>query len=82
MTFMRFMASGFGRSLRSVAGLVIIGAGVYVIITGSVAVGTILAVVGLVPLLAGTFDFCILAPLFRYPLSGAKARLRLTSTAP
>jgi Inner membrane protein YgaP-like, transmembrane domain len=82
MTFIRFMASGLGRALRIVAGLVIIGAGVYLLTAGSIAVGTILAVVGLVPFLAGTFDFCILAPFLGYPLSGAKARLRQASTAP
>ncbi len=80
MTFIRFMASGFGRGLRIVAGLAISGAGVYLLTAGSIAAGTILAVVGLVPFLAGAFDFCILAPPFGYPLSGAKARTRLAST--
>jgi hypothetical protein len=36
--------------------------------------GTILAVVGLVPLLAGLVDFCLFAPLFGSPLSGPKIR--------
>ena len=81
MQFVRFMASGFGRGLRNVAGLAIIGGGVYLLTVGSIAAGTILAVVGLVPFLAGAFDFCILAPPFGYPLSGAKARLRVSSTA-
>jgi hypothetical protein len=36
--------------------------------------GIILAVVGLVPLLAGLFDFCVFAPLFGAPMSGPKIR--------
>jgi hypothetical protein len=34
--------------------------------------GWILAIVGLVPLLAGVFDVCVFAPLFRMPCSGAR----------
>ncbi|HVB72071.1 MAG TPA: DUF2892 domain-containing protein [Ktedonobacteraceae bacterium] len=75
MTFIRFMASGPGRVLRIVAGLAIIGAGVYLLTAGSAVVGTILAVVGLVPFLAGVFDLCVLAPLFGCPIQGAKARM-------
>ena len=81
MQFVQFMASGFGRGLRIVAGLAIIGGGVYLLTVGSIVAGIILAVVGLVPFLAGAFDYCILAPLFGYPLSGAKARLRVASPA-
>lgn len=69
------MASGLGRVLRIVAGLAISGAGVYLLTAGSIAVGTILAVVGLVPFLAGAFDLCVLAPLFGCPITGAKARV-------
>lgn len=36
--------------------------------------GIVLAVVGLVPLLAGLFDFCVFAPLFGAPLSGPQIR--------
>ncbi len=42
MTFIRFMASGSGRVLRIVVGLAISGAGVYLLTTGSIAVGAIL----------------------------------------
>jgi hypothetical protein len=34
----------------------------------------VVAVVGLVPLVAGVFDFCVFAPLFGDPLSGAQIR--------
>ena len=66
-----FMASGVGRVIRIVAGLVLIVVGLLVI---QDTAGIILAVVGLVPLLAGVFDFCVFAPLFKNPLSGAKIR--------
>jgi ABC-type protease/lipase transport system fused ATPase/permease subunit len=75
MTFIRLMASGLGRVLRIVAGLAISGAGVYLLTAGSISVGAILAVVGLVPFLAGAFDLCVLAPLFGCPIPGAKARV-------
>jgi hypothetical protein len=38
--------------------------------------GTVVAVIGLVPLLAGMFDVCLIAPLFGAPLSGRKIRSR------
>ena len=38
------------------------------------AAGVALGVVGVVPLVAGLFDFCVFAPLFRMPLSGQKIR--------
>ncbi len=82
MQFVRFMASGFGRGIRVVAGLAILGGGVYLLTlatVGSIIAGAILAVVGLVFFLAGTFDFCVLSPLFGYPLSGPKTRQLLAS---
>ncbi len=36
--------------------------------------GTALAVAGGVPLLAGTFDFCVLSPLFGGPFWGKDIR--------
>jgi hypothetical protein len=36
--------------------------------------GWLLAVVGVVPLLAGIFDFCLLAPLAGLPLNGKDIR--------
>ena len=49
-------------------------AGIVLIFVGLVSVqgigGTILAVVGLVPLIAGLFNFCVFAPLFGGPLLG------------
>jgi hypothetical protein len=69
--FVKFMASPAGRITRVVAGIVLIALGLLVIKgTG----GIILAVVGIVPLVAGMFDFCVFAPLFGAPLSGPKIR--------
>ena len=75
MALASFMSSAAGRILRIVAGLALIGGGVYLIVSGSnVAVGIILTVVGLLPLAAGLADVCIFAPLFGAPFSGAKVR--------
>jgi hypothetical protein len=69
--FVKFMASPAGRITRIVAGIVLIVLGLLVIHGVG---GTILAVVGLVPLVAGLFDFCVFAPLFGAPMSGPKIR--------
>ncbi len=69
--FVAFMASSTGRIVRVVAGIALIAVGLLVM---QDTVGIILAVVGLVPLLAGIFDFCVFAPLFGNPLSGTKIR--------
>ncbi len=70
MGFAKFMANTWGRILRIVAGLALIYLGLYFNNIG----GYILAIVGLVPLLAGIFDFCVFAPLFGAPMSGKKTR--------
>lgn len=69
--FVRFMTSPLGRIVRIVAGIALLAYGLLVL--GGIA-GAIVAVVGLVPLLAGVFDFCVFAPLFGSPLSGRKIR--------
>jgi hypothetical protein len=72
--FFGFMASTAGRAVRVVAGLVLI-------LVGLLAVqgtwGWILALVGLVPLLAGLFDYCVFAPLARLPIGGKDLRQEL-----
>lgn len=69
--FVAFMASPAGRVVRIVAGIALIAWGLLAL--GGI-VGSIVAVVGAVPLLAGLFDFCIFAPLFQAPLKGPKIR--------
>ncbi len=66
-----FLASGNGRIVRVVAGLALIVWGLFGL--HNVA-GTIVAIVGAVPFVAGLFDFCVFAPLFGQPLSGPKIR--------
>jgi len=66
-----FLASPAGRLVRIVAGIALVVWGMWGI--GSTG-GLIVAIVGLVPLVAGLFDFCVFAPLFGAPLSGAKIR--------
>jgi hypothetical protein len=74
--FAQFMSSGLGRGLRIVAGIILIAVGLAVV--GGTG-GIVLAVVGLVPLLAGAFDVCLFAPLFGAPLKGADVRARAKS---
>ncbi len=70
--FISWMASSAGRITRIVAGLALIVLGLFVVHS---TVGTIvLVVIGLVPLLAGIFDFCVFAPLFGNPFNGSKIR--------
>ncbi len=66
-----FLASGNGRIVRVVAGLALVALGLLGL---HGAAGMLIAVVGLVPLVAGIFDFCVFAPLFGMPLSGSKIR--------
>jgi len=69
--FVKFMASPTGRITRIVAGIVLVALGLLVIHGVG---GIIIAIVGLVPLVAGLFDFCVFAPLFGAPMSGPKIR--------
>ena len=67
--FISFMASPAGRWTRAVAGIALIVVGA--LLTG---LWWILAVIGVVPLLAGALDVCLFAPLFSLPFAGAKIR--------
>ncbi len=69
--FISFLASSTGRLVRVVAGIALVAWG-WLGIGG--ATGLLIAIVGLVPLLAGLFDFCVFAPLFGAPPSGPKIR--------
>ncbi len=69
--FIKFMASTAGRTTRVVAGIVLVLWGLLGI--GGTA-GIVVAIIGLVPLLAGLFDFCVFAPLFGAPFNGPGIR--------
>jgi hypothetical protein len=67
MKIVTFMNTTTGRLVR-------IGAGAILIVVGLLmggATGWILGLVGLVPLAAGVFNFCLLGPLFHTPMHGA-----------
>ena len=65
MGFVKFMASMAVRAIRVVAGIVLVLVGLFAL---EGAGGIILAVVGLVMLLAGLLNFCLAAPIFKAPL--------------
>lgn len=69
--FGQFMASGVGRAARIVAGVALIAGGLLSI---GGTTGYIVAAIGLVPLLAGTFDVCVFSRLFGGPFSGGEIR--------
>jgi hypothetical protein len=69
--FVKFLASPSGRVIRALAGLALVAWGLLGL---AAPTGIIVAVIGLVPLAAGLFDFCVFAPLFGAPLSGQKIR--------
>lgn len=74
MAFANFMSSGAGRVLRVVAGLAFILIGL-ILIEGTW--GIVLAVVGLVPFLAGIFDVCVIGRLLLgTPFKGAEVRAK------
>ncbi len=70
MAFACFMARPAGRALRIVAGLALIGWGYTMRATTP---GTVLMVVGVVPLMAGVLNLCLLAPILGAPFSGTAA---------
>jgi len=72
--FFVFLSSPLGRLARIIDGATLILVGLF-IFQGTL--GSVLALVGLVPLLAGVFDFCVFAPLFGLPFVGERLRQTL-----
>jgi hypothetical protein len=68
MGFARFMASAAGRGIRIVAGIALIA---YGLLVAHGTTGTVIAVIGLVPLALGSLNLCLLGPLFGAPFRGA-----------
>ncbi len=75
MNLLGFLSSPAGRVVRGLLG-------VAMIVVGAVLGGGwyVLAVAGLLPLAAGVFDFCLIAPLLRRPMAGKKFRASATRT--
>ncbi len=69
--FVSFMSSTTGRLVRIVAGIALIAGGLLGL---GGTVGVVVAVIGLLPLVAGLLDFCAFAPLFGAPLGGPQIR--------
>jgi hypothetical protein len=69
--FVKFMVAPAGRITRAAAGAAIIAAGL-IGVTGTL--GDVIAALGVVPLVAGVFDICVFAPIFRLPWAGARIR--------
>ncbi len=67
MPFAKFMASPVGRGVRILAGLLLMFWG----FRQGTTLGTIVGVVGIVPLAAGTFNWCVLAPFIGAPFRGS-----------
>ena len=66
-----FLASMNGRIVRIAAGVVLILIGVLVLDSPA---SYIVELIGLVPLLAGVFDYCVFAPVFGLPFRGDALR--------
>ena len=74
MKIVKFMTSGMGRGARIVMGVIMMMVGLLVV---QGTVGTIMAVVALIPIAGGLFDFCLLGFALGYPLKGGEARKKL-----
>lgn len=72
MSFAIWMSRPFGRGLRIVAGIALIGVGLYV----PGLWGVVIAVVGLVPLLAGILNVCVIAPFLGVPFNARQLPVR------
>jgi len=67
----QFLASTNGRIVRAVAGIILIALGLFAL---EGTAGTIVALIGILPLAAGVFDFCLFAPLFGLSFKGSDLR--------
>lgn len=67
MQFARFMATPAGRIARVILGIVLIWIGVMM----DKPAGYVLEVIGLVPIIAGALNLCLIAPLIGAPMKGS-----------
>ncbi len=74
MKIVKLMTSPFGRGLRIVLGFIPILAGLFVI---GGTLGTIVALIGMIPIAGGLLDFCIISAILGYGFNGSEARARL-----
>ena len=74
MTFVTFMTSNRGRIMRVVMGIILMSVGLLVV---KDTLGTVLALIALVPIAGGLLDFCVVGVVMGYPFQGAAAREQL-----
>lgn len=76
MKFATFMSGVAGRTIRVLVGLTLAQIGFLVLPATAVGPvgGIIVGAVGVVVLAAGAFDWCLIAPLLRLPVRGARIR--------
>ena len=74
MALAKFMASPTGRILRIVVGIGLIFVGLFMVVDQVVSI--VLAAVGVVFVLVGVFNVCLLAPFIGAPFSGREALKR------
>lgn len=70
MAFARFMATPAGRILRIVIGIIIIWIGVMM----DKPAGYVLEVIGLIPIVAGVMNWCLIAPLIGAPFRASNLK--------
>lgn len=63
MAFVAWMSTPAGRTLRVLGGLILIGGGLYF----QGLWGYVAAVIGVVPVVAGVFNFCLVGPVLGAP---------------
>lgn len=73
MALAKFMASPLGRGIRILVGIALIAWGLGLFGAMETTTAIILVVVGAVPLLAGLFNVCLIAPIIGAPFSGSEA---------
>lgn len=70
-----FGRSGFAKFINSPAGRIArIVVGLALVIWGYTCNGIVLMIIGLIPLVAGALDLCLISALLGGPISGKKVR--------
>jgi len=69
--FAKFINSPAGRIARLVVGIALIVWGYTLLVS---VTGNFLIIIGLIPLVAGSFDLCLVSALLGGPVSGEKVR--------
>jgi hypothetical protein len=69
MPFISFMMSPLGRTLRIALGVMLMMLGITRI---GGTFGLVVATVGLLPIVAGVFNFCLASPLFGCDINGRR----------